>query len=264
MGKEFEVIDKLSARYAKYEEMIEYLNDIIKDSSFNIVFRRRNGKEKYIATMVTHANRINKRDRNVLVCYQDENVIKILIRSSYTVDEKTFDFTNVKDMKEEILSVKSKINEDIYIENKTLKQAILDEYDRLSKLDCKAQSTQNNNDKKQSKPNIDFVEKNDENIEKLLEGKILEKYIKQKERNANARKEKFKEARNKHGKVFCEVCGEDEECVLDVHHEEIQVKDMEENHVTELDDLNILCANCHRRVHGRKITVEELKDSMEK
>lgn len=37
---------------------------------------------------------------------------------------------------------------------------------------------------------------------------------------------------------------------------------MEENHVTKLEDLRILCANCHRKVHGYKITVEQLKREM--
>ncbi|WP_252246967.1 hypothetical protein [Clostridium sp. ZBS4] len=109
---------------------------------------------------------------------------------------------------------------------------------------------------------INFIEIDEQNIINVIEGKKLESYKKQKQRNEKARKLKFQECYDKYGKVFCEVCEEDEECVLDVHHEEIQVKDMEENHVTELDDLNILCACCHRRVHGRKMTVEELKNSV--
>ena len=33
---------------------------------------------------------------------------------------------------------------------------------------------------------------------------------------------------------------------------------MEDGHLTKLSDLRVLCANCHRKVHGYKITVEEL------
>lgn len=52
----------------------------------------------------------------------------------------------------------------------------------------------------------------------------------------------------------CAICGITEECVLEVHH-------IDENHENnEVDNLIILCSNCHSRVHrgGYKIT-EEIK-----
>lgn len=55
---------------------------------------------------------------------------------------------------------------------------------------------------------------------------------------------------------MCEVCGENNQVVLDVHHEKVMVSDMGENHVTNLSDLRILCANCHRRVHKYKLKVK--------
>ncbi|WP_274541576.1 hypothetical protein [Romboutsia maritimum] len=33
---------------------------------------------------------------------------------------------------------------------------------------------------------------------------------------------------------------------------------MEEGHKTKLSDLRVICSNCHRKIHGYKITVEEL------
>ena len=64
---------------------------------------------------------------------------------------------------------------------------------------------------------------------------------------------------SKHGKLFCENCGMDPEdfykgvhgtACIEVHHKNTQVADMNEQHVTRLDDLQCLCANCHRVVHS--------------
>lgn len=60
------------------------------------------------------------------------------------------------------------------------------------------------------------------------------------------------------GKLFCERCKldpvayyktEDAEACIEVHHRATQVKDMREGHTTRLEDLQCLCANCHRLVH---------------
>lgn len=61
-----------------------------------------------------------------------------------------------------------------------------------------------------------------------------------------------------HGKLFCERCGMDPvkefggkhgEACIEVHHHKVQVKDMDAGHGSKLDDLQCLCANCHRVVH---------------
>ncbi|WP_252251204.1 hypothetical protein [Clostridium sp. VAP52] len=275
MKKEFEVIGEILPRYEEHKEqkeMIEYLNGIIKNLDVVIQKRNETGKNIGKTTMVVHTKKIKRRDdKNVLICEQQCKNIIIALRSSKNDKNEIIrhGFKDVEEMKEKMIGVQVKTDEEeIKTIKKTLKQAILDEYDRLTNGD-EYQANNSSISKKQSestqsKPKIDFVEKNDNWVEKILEGKKLDQYRKQKQRNSKAREEKFKEARNKYGKVFCEVCKEDEECVLDVHHEETYVKDMEENHVTELEDLNILCACCHRRIHGRKITVEELKNSVEK
>lgn len=62
----------------------------------------------------------------------------------------------------------------------------------------------------------------------------------------------------KHGRLFCERCGMDPIAVysgnhgtacIEVHHQSIQVKDMPGSHETRLEDLDCLCANCHRVEH---------------
>jgi hypothetical protein len=72
---------------------------------------------------------------------------------------------------------------------------------------------------------------------------------------AKAKKEAF---RREHGRLFCERCkmdpvvafgGEHGEASIEVHHRETQVQDMGEAHRTRLEELECLCANCHRVVH---------------
>lgn len=59
-------------------------------------------------------------------------------------------------------------------------------------------------------------------------------------------------------KLWCERCGMDPvstygpehgEACIEVHHSATQVQHMDEGHMTRLEDLQCLCANCHRVVH---------------
>lgn len=74
---------------------------------------------------------------------------------------------------------------------------------------------------------------------------------------AQAKKSQFKAL---HGRLFCERCKMDPvaqygpeygEACIEVHHDEVQVKDMQAGHVTRLESLKCLCANCHRVEHCR-------------
>jgi 5-methylcytosine-specific restriction protein A len=62
-----------------------------------------------------------------------------------------------------------------------------------------------------------------------------------------------------HGRLSCERCGLDPvmvfgtdvgEACIEVHHDRIALARMGNDHVTSLDDLQCLCANCHRVVHA--------------
>ncbi|MDZ4992311.1 hypothetical protein GNF80_04895 [Clostridium perfringens] len=92
----------------------------------------------------------------------------------------------------------------------------------------------------------------------FLEGNTKERLIKVKERNSQIRRAKLDAFKTEFGQAFCEVCGENDEVVLDVHHEKIKVSDMDYEHKTKLSDLRVLCANCHRKVHGHNVSVEHL------
>lgn len=79
---------------------------------------------------------------------------------------------------------------------------------------------------------------------------------------AAAKKASFKRA---NGVLFCEICGDDfeqyqelgeREAAIEVHHARVTVADMKADHQTQLEDLQCLCANCHRVLHWR-IRAEE-------
>ena len=87
--------------------------------------------------------------------------------------------------------------------------------------------------------------------------KVLKQHVSRERRPAAARAKKAAFIR-KHGRLFCERCATDPvmtfgsehgEACIEVHHARVQVGQMPEDHVTRLEDLRCLCANCHRFVH---------------
>ncbi len=79
------------------------------------------------------------------------------------------------------------------------------------------------------------------------------------ERSSGLREAKKAEFRRVHGgRLFCERCQEDPvekygtehaEACIEVHHKSTHVAAMEAGHRTRLEDLECLCANCHRLEH---------------
>lgn len=79
------------------------------------------------------------------------------------------------------------------------------------------------------------------------------------ERAAGLAKAKKSAFVREHGRLFCERCeldpierfgGEVGEACIEVHHRQTFVSRMLNGHVTVLEDLQCLCANCHRIVHA--------------
>ncbi|MCY8489351.1 HNH endonuclease [Bacillus atrophaeus] len=78
-------------------------------------------------------------------------------------------------------------------------------------------------------------------------------------------KQRFKEM---HGKLFCEICsfdffeqyGEIGGDFIEGHHT-IPVSELEEGQKTKIDDIALVCSNCHKMLHRRRpwLTKEELK-----
>ena len=119
---------------------------------------------------------------------------------------------------------------------------------------------------------VDFVRNKDFEVG-FPEGKIVERIHKSRERNkklVEAAKLSFK---NKHGRLFCEICDFDFEkqygsigkSFIEAHHT-IPVSEMEPNQITKIEDMVLLCSNCHSMVHIKRpwLTMKKLKTLIKK
>jgi len=93
-----------------------------------------------------------------------------------------------------------------------------------------------------------------------LEGNKRQQWHLASERRSGLAAAKRRHFLTKHGKLYCEQCGldpvkaygtPDGEACIEVHHARVSVSDMSPGHVTRLEDLQCLCANCHRVAHRR-------------
>lgn len=91
------------------------------------------------------------------------------------------------------------------------------------------------------------------------EGKMVERLHKSRERNSHVvslAKELFKKSQ---GRLFCQVCkfdfeenyGETGKNFIEAHHT-IAVSDMKSDHKTRIEDIAMLCPNCHRMAHKKR------------
>ena len=95
--------------------------------------------------------------------------------------------------------------------------------------------------------------------DEFSEGKqVLKKHI-VRERNYSliaSAKKRFKE---KNGSLYCEVCGFNFQKIygelgddfIEAHHVK-PVSEMKENELTKIEDIVMLCSNCHSMIHRRK------------
>lgn len=79
------------------------------------------------------------------------------------------------------------------------------------------------------------------------------------ERAAGLARAKKQSVLRKHGRLLCERCGLDPilafgfeagAACIEVHHKRVHIGQMSDGHQTTLDDVECLCANCHRVVHA--------------
>ena len=121
--------------------------------------------------------------------------------------------------------------------------------------------------------NISFLKESrssqiEDSLEEASEGKVLTRVHKTRERNKAIVKKKKESVLKKTGTLKCETCsfdfkeiyGELGEGFAECHHKK-PVSQLKNNEKTKLDDLAILCANCHRMIHRSKPwkTIDELK-----
>ncbi|WP_423192503.1 HNH endonuclease [Cupriavidus sp. H18C2] len=101
------------------------------------------------------------------------------------------------------------------------------------------------------------------------EGRILTRVHRVRERSRALVLAAKAAARKKYGRLCCEACGFDFEAeygnrganIIDVHHTR-PLHSLAEGGITRLDELALLCANCHRVVHASRpwLSVEELAE----
>lgn len=121
--------------------------------------------------------------------------------------------------------------------------------------------------------NINFLKESkssqiEDYFEEAIEGRLLTRVHKTRERNKAIVNKKKQNVLKKTGALKCETCSFDfkdiygklGEGFAECHHKK-PVSQLRNNEKTKLDDLAILCANCHRMIHRSKPwkTIEELK-----
>ncbi|MEX0363365.1 MAG: HNH endonuclease, partial [Allomuricauda sp.] len=107
----------------------------------------------------------------------------------------------------------------------------------------------------------------DENLQ-VKEGKVIYKLHRHIERNGKINKRKKNNHLKKHGKLECEVCGFDfhkkygeiGKGFIECHHRK-PLHEINGETETSLNDLALVCANCHRMLHRQldALSIEELK-----
>lgn len=108
----------------------------------------------------------------------------------------------------------------------------------------------------------------DDGFEEAPEGKLLTKQHISRERSRKLVAKKIAQIKAKLGKLECEVCdfnfadryGPRGEDVIECHHKR-PVSELLPGEKTHLNDLALVCANCHRIIHRKRpwLTIDELK-----
>ena len=100
------------------------------------------------------------------------------------------------------------------------------------------------------------------------EGKIVERKHKARERNTELVRQAKQLFKEKNGNLFCQVCGFDFEKTfgtigknfIEAHHT-IPVSEMGKGYETKIEEIAIVCSNCHRMLHRKRpwLKINELK-----
>jgi predicted HNH restriction endonuclease len=105
-------------------------------------------------------------------------------------------------------------------------------------------------------------------IQEAEEGRVLTRLHRVRERSRKLVEQCKRTALRKHGRLFCAACdfdfalkyGPTGDGLIDVHHTK-PVHTLAEGDKTSVNDLILLCANCHRVVHSsrRWLTVDQVR-----
>lgn len=110
-------------------------------------------------------------------------------------------------------------------------------------------------------------------IQEAEEGRVLTRLHRYKERSQKLVEQCKKNAMSKFGRLSCEACGFDFSVaygsagsgLIDVHHTR-PVHTLEEGDKTKIEDLALLCSNCHQVVHSSRqwLTIDQIKAILQK
>jgi 5-methylcytosine-specific restriction enzyme A len=113
----------------------------------------------------------------------------------------------------------------------------------------------------------------DDGLQEAPEGRLLTRVHMTRERNRKLVESKRQQAMKRDGKLVCEVCGFDFAICygtrgigfIECHHTK-PVETLAEGHKTHINDLALVCANCHRIIHRMRpwLLVTDLKELIEK
>lgn len=113
------------------------------------------------------------------------------------------------------------------------------------------------------------AEEVEESIAEAEEGKVLTRVHRMRERSDGLRRQKRKAVKKATGRLACEACEVDLEerygvrasDFIECHHV-VPLHTLDPGKKTRLDDLALLCPNCHRILHLRQpwLTVEEVRE----
>lgn len=114
---------------------------------------------------------------------------------------------------------------------------------------------------------------NTDEEDEFPEGKVLYCVHKIRERDSREVK-KFKEQKEREGKLFCEVCGfnfykkygEIGKGFIECHHDVPLSSYGNQIKATKITDLKLVCSNCHRILHRKRpwMKVEDLREIISK
>lgn len=108
----------------------------------------------------------------------------------------------------------------------------------------------------------------DEDEREYPEGRIKYRLHRKRERNPKLIKDAKRLFISKHGGLFCEACNFDFQKTygdrgvdfIEGHHKKL-ISEMREGEKTKVEDIAMLCSNCHRMIHRKPlINVEDLKE----
>ena len=112
----------------------------------------------------------------------------------------------------------------------------------------------------------------DEGLQEAAEGRLLTRKHLARERSRKLVESKRKQAMERYGKLVCEACGFDFPIhygnrgngFIECHHTK-PVETLVEGHKTHINDLALVCANCHRIIHRERpwLSVDDVKVLME-